>query len=471
MGLFRKAVADGGNEHDLIAMGRISGGISGELLTPSRTAVTREELLDRLGQQQSASSALLFTLACVIVIRALIFIVGVISTDTATSFGMYATGHAWIAFDSEHYLQILRDGYPSTAIPPEIAFFPLLPILGRSLGLYLSPETSLVVISNLATIIGFGFFFEWTRSITNRRTAFWACLLLATFPTSAFFSGALTEGPFMMCVAIVLLMLQRQSYFIAALVCGLATALRPTALPLAITLLLWVWLQHLRYTNPQLFERGGCPSWTARLRQAIQGSANWPLIRRLILLGAISTAGISTYQYYLWQRYDRFDVYFQAQTYWQPGGLRTAEQLRLEAAQEAHAAWEASIQHKSAQDSLINPRLRALAGKALTPQAWNRGMMWGIVVLTIIGLARTTRVRRELFALSGFIFLMAYLPAWGERASSVARYETAALPCFALLAIMLLSLKRPAVLSVIVAAQLLMQVYYAILFSRGVWIG
>src|SRR5690606_34031077 len=138
------------------------------------------------------------------------------------------------------------------SIRPDIAFFPLLPLLWRLLGPWFDPGPALLVIANACTLIGFTFFYQWCKALTRPRIAFWACILLATFPAAAFFSAGLTEAPFMMCVAITLFLLQRRSFYTAALVCGMATALRPTGVALAATLVLWCWVDHLLRAHPDL---------------------------------------------------------------------------------------------------------------------------------------------------------------------------------------------------------------------------
>src|SRR5690606_20519860 len=142
-------------------------------------------------------------------------------------------------FDVIHYADIARDGYPTDGLPPDIAFFPLLPLMARTLLPLMSAETAVLLISNLTTLIGFGFLYVWCRRLTSHATASMACLLLATFPAAAFFSAGMTEGPFFCCVAMVLYLLQRGNLWTAALVCGIATALRPTGVALALVVAMW----------------------------------------------------------------------------------------------------------------------------------------------------------------------------------------------------------------------------------------
>jgi hypothetical protein len=450
--------------------------LSGGVLTPASRPARGGELLTG-SRDADAPYSLLLTLACVVMIRVVVFAAGILSIDYAgpDDLERYASGAPWIAFDAQWYLSISQQGYPGPGDatdaypPPDIAFFPLLPLAARALSPFLSAGPALLIIANVCTLIGLGFFYEWSKRLTSARTAFWACLLLATFPTAAFFGAGVTEGPFMMCSAIALFLLQRQWHYSAALVAMAASLLRPTSVALAMVVVLWVWVRHLMLVHPELFARpaGAWRDWLTRarwarlggdLRQVALATLSPKALGRLALIGAISTAGIAAYQCYLWQKYDDFGVYFKVQTYWEPGGLRTEEARRIEQINEMKKAAEVRD-------------LGYYARKAMTPQAWNRGLMLLFVGLAIYGLVKQTPIRRELFVMPLVIFLMTYVPGWGTRASSIARYETAAVMCFLLMAMILLTWKRPALLAAVVAGQLGLQVYYAFLFSRGVWIG
>ena len=75
-----------------------------------------------------------------------------------------------------------------------------------------------------------------------------------------------------------------------------------------------------------------------------------------------------------------------------------------------------------------------------------------------------------LLALPLIIFMMAYLPNAGLRASSIFRYESAGVPLFMVLAVWLSIPTRKPLLISLMAFSLLVQVYYAFLYSRGLWI-
>lgn len=377
---------------------------------------------------------LLVMLFLVAAVRFAIYATGVASVAVAdpSDFDLrFASGRAWVAFDVLHYTYIAREGYPiEDVIPPYIAFFPLLPLIARVLLPLMSPETTLLTLAHLTTLVGMGFFYAWCRQFVNHAVALAGCLLLATFPASAFFSAGMTEGPFFCCVAMVLYLLQRDHLWLAAIVCGIASALRPTGVALALVIMLWSWPQSCK------------PAALAR----------W------MMICMISVSGIALYQMYLWHTYERFDAYFVAQSYWEPGGLKT----------EADRAWLAEVAAKQANE-VRDARYYLL--KTITPQVWNRGLMLAVLALSVYGLVRPGVMPRVVFVLPLVIFLMAYLPGWGARASSVARFQTAAVPCFLLMALLLARWNRPAVVGVILGVQLAAQLYYAMLFSRGIWIG
>lgn len=373
------------------------------------------------------------TLCVVVAVRLMVFAAGVGSValaDPAEFDLRYTSGQPWIAFDAMHYALITQEGYPTEGLPPYIAFFPLLPMMARALLGMIPVETALLLIAHVSTLAGFAFFYAWCRQLTNHAIAMAGCLLLVTFPAAAFFSAGMTEGPFFCCVAAVLYFLQRGNLWTAAVVCGIATALRPTGVALSLVVIFW--------SIPQSLAASTLARWAA--------------------ISILSVSGIALYQAYLWQTYDRFDAYFAAQSYWEPGGLKTP-------ADEIVLAEIAARQAAEVRDARFYLR------KTITPQAWNRGLMLVVLGLTVYGLVRPGPIPRVMFMLPLVIFLMAYLPGWGTRASSVVRFQTAALPCFILGALILARWDRPRMVGTLLGAQLAAQLYYACLFSRGIWIG
>jgi len=253
-----------------------------------------------------------------------------------------------------------------------------------------------------------------------------AVLIMSTFGGAVFFSAALTEAPFFMMVSIALWLLQRERYWPAAIVAAVATALRPTGVALAALIPIYYFIQH-----PQL-----------------------PFAKRaamFVVLGFVSCLGGMTYGGFLWQRYGVPDAYVRAQRTWEEGDKQMIQQ--------------------EAAEGMTRYSLRFFIDRAGRPQAWNRVVALAFVIVNVIGFFKPGPIPRVFFLVPLLIFLMTYIPNNGLRSSSIIRYETAGVPVFLLATIWLANLKGRGVLITLLSIQLLMQCYYAILFSRGSWVG
>jgi hypothetical protein len=277
--------------------------------------------------------------------------------------------------------------------------------------------------------VGFCFFYLWVRDVTGSAgAATIASLILATYPGAVFFSAGLTEAPFFLLVSITLWLVHKKRLYWAALVCGVATATRPTGAALAVTVTAYAMFVHFK------------------------GVPIAPRLAKTALVGLLSVSGGLAYEAFLWQRYNSPTTYLHAQDYWE----------RAEA--EAHV--------QQAIDG--GPKRYSLPwwiDRAQRPQAWNRGIALVLLALMVYGLCKPHGIPRILFALPLIIFLMTYVPNNGLRASSIYRYETAGLPVFALVAVWFSRPERRAALLSLLGAQLAVQIYYAVQFSRGVWVG
>ncbi|MGH7177914.1 MAG: hypothetical protein ACREJC_11075, partial [Tepidisphaeraceae bacterium] len=266
----------------------------------------------------------------------------------------------------------------------------------------------------------------WARTIAPQRTAMISVLLAATYPGAIFFCAALTEGPFFMFVAIGLWLLQRKQFWWAAAVSGIATALRPTGVALAMTVAAYAMY---------------CASgpWTAR-------------ILRTAVISLVSVSGLLAYQSYIWNRYHRFDAYLVAQQDWE------RQDKEANAAERAGGGPE-------------RYSLEFFLDRIYKPQAWNRGIALVLTIVLVAGMIRPGPVPRVLFVLPLVILLLSAVPNNMLRASSIFRYESAGLPLFVVLAMWFSAAKRRHWLVGLLAVQLAVQVYYAFLFSRGIWVG
>jgi hypothetical protein len=430
------------------------------------------------------------TVLTVILIRVTVFIAGVVSVATVHSIDQVeptnASGNSWIAFDCHFYRYNLLHGYPpGPEIPYQIAYFPFLSVVSRAFlplctvlfGADAAPRAALLIVANGCSLIGLCFFYAWVRSLFDARTAFISVVLLAVYPGAAFYCAGETEGPFLMFAAAALYLLQKQWLYSAALISAVATSTRPTAVCLALTVVVWT----IYF------------SWHLPKKQ---------LILRVLIIGFISIAGGLSYEAFLWHRYHHWDAFKQSEDKWdlQRDPIQTAKNQKL--LEGVDQRWT------FANTPAVNPVVAntvaantvasstAVANMAVTPNnsspaespqshhsirfalqhllrasIWNRLIAVGLLVLCITAWFKPAGVPRLLLLLPSAIWLMSYLPNWGLRFSSIYRYEAGGIPLFVVLALWLSVPSRRPLLIIIAAISFTVQLYYAFLFSRGFWIG
>lgn len=394
------------------------------------------------GKGESLWAALTWVLG----LRAIIFVLGVISVTYAPA-GMFpssmASGAPWVAFDGIHYLEIARHGYPRGEGFALIAFFPLLPMAARALGALMPMAAAIVVFCNLCSLAGSAVFYVWCEKLAGRRTAFFSTLFLNCFTGAVFLNAALTEGPFLLLVAGVLLLMQQRQFWWAAGVCALASLTRPTAMAVAGVLVIYAFMQ-----------------WRST-----------PVARRAvlcILLGLFAYSGALSYQAWLGTVYGDWKIYAKAQATWETG----ADQIKAKASEEAAAAEMAALK---GQVTAPAPPKRFSAAffmdRLLKPQAWNYALAAGLLLLTLLGLWKGFGAPRVLFLLPLAIWLLGALPGRGLRISSLHRYEMGGLPLFLLVGALLVRCRWSWARWIVLSLFFGVQMYYAWLFQRGVWVG
>jgi hypothetical protein len=373
----------------------------------------------------------------VLAIRVCILCVGFFSARAAPvgAEPLFNHEHPWMAWDAAHYYIIAEHGYPLNRDNPydperrifsQIAYFPLVPLIGRAMSLVMPLGVALVFFSNVCSIVGFIFMYAWAQRITTARAAGMSLLVTATFPGAVAFAAGMTEGPFFMLVALGLWLLQRRNFFAAAVVAGIASATRPTGVALSVTVAIYAWT---------------C-------------MGDLPLPRRLArfaALGAISISGLLAYEAFLWHRFGTPMAYFQSQQFW-----THMDQARMQHEQSTgmtRYSWE-----------FFKDRLTR-------PQAWNRGLALVILIVTAMGFIRPMGIPRVVFLLPLVILLITSVPGHGLRVSSLPRYESGAVPLFLLPAIWLSGKRRAPILIGVLLFQLAIQLYYAFLFPREIWVG
>lgn len=383
-------------------------------------------------------SGFLGVMLLIVGVRVLVLGIGLLSVHNAPEGAVpqFNLEHPWVAWDARQYYEIALHGYaPDRAGQPYrgdgntfnlIAYFPMIPLMGRALSAIMPLDVALVLLSNVCSIIGFGFLYDWARRMSSPRAAAICVLILATFPGAVSFSAGMTEGPFFMLVAIAFWLLQRESFYGAAIVAGIATAVRPTGVALAMIVPLYAWMR-----------QGGLP---LRRRLAI-----------FVALGAISFSGLISYEAFLWQRYKSPTAYSDAQKSW-----TRQDQQRMQQSS-AHGVTRYSWEFFKA--------------RLTRPQAWNHVLALAILLVTAAGFIKPMGIPRVLLLIPLMIFLMTALPGRGLRISSIPRYESAAVPLFLLVALWLCARRRVPLVVMLLLLQFAIQAYYAILFPREMWVG
>ena len=146
-------------------------------------------------------------------------------------------------WDSDWYLAIARDGYPSVipagegnAAQSPLGFFPLYPLVARAADAVLPGDLRIaaVVVNLVAGAVATVLVWRLADVLFGRDTADRTAFLFAFFPGSYALSLAYSEALFIALAAGCLLLLHRRRWWWAALVGGIGSAARPTGYALAV---------------------------------------------------------------------------------------------------------------------------------------------------------------------------------------------------------------------------------------------
>jgi hypothetical protein len=151
---------------------------------------------------------------------------------------------SWYRWDAMWYADIAERGYSyHPGQQSSVAFMPMLPLLMRaSEHLRLDRYWAGVLIPNLAFVAGLALFGRSVFRVTQNAATCWrACILLAAFPTSFFFSAPYQESLVLSLSAASLLAWLNYRPGRSALALAVASAARLTALSMSVGLVLeWV---------------------------------------------------------------------------------------------------------------------------------------------------------------------------------------------------------------------------------------
>jgi hypothetical protein len=151
----------------------------------------------------------------------------------------------WIRWDSTFFLEIAAQGYQITLDEPSnVAFFPLYPILIRTLEpVFSSPLLAALFVSQSGFLLALLILYSIASSLFDRRTAERAVLYLSIFPTSFYFGAVYTESLFLLLSLTAFACAKSKLWAFASLAVMLAAVTRPTGILLGLPLLL-EWLAH-----------------------------------------------------------------------------------------------------------------------------------------------------------------------------------------------------------------------------------
>jgi hypothetical protein len=152
-------------------------------------------------------------------------------------------GTALVRQDALWYLAIAADGYPTGgAVPAAAAFFPAFPAVVAGVGAVLGGRLLVAaqLVALLACAAALAGVHELARDLLGSRTARWAVVATAVFPTSFFLVAPYPEGMFLAASTWALVQLARGRPWHAAALAAVATLTRPVGVLLAVPLVLGV---------------------------------------------------------------------------------------------------------------------------------------------------------------------------------------------------------------------------------------
>lgn len=351
-------------------------------------------------------------------------------------------------FDGNHYRSIIERGYQYTPPPPgalpeqraqNIAFFPLYPLLCQPLSRFFGPRAALVLVAHICALAAAILLYLWVRHRIDDPSARFAAAVTLCLPAACYYSFGYAESLTLLLTVAALWLIDRRAWLPAALICGLATATRPTALPIVGVYALAYWFNN---------------SDTRRAR-----------LLKLVPLVIVGAAGLLAYAGYLTYRFDSPLVYaanFRAGWVTDEARANWLEYLTLARMWDQFKYFGRMI--ASLPVGLVN---------LASPLLWNVPTDLFILFLSLAGLLRVPRSFRPLLALGPLIFLQAYVASGGATfgIEPIARYLAVAVPAFVVLAAWATREWRPGLRHALLALLLFLQGAWAFRFGMVEWSG
>lgn len=356
-------------------------------------------------------------------------------------------------FDGEHYRSIFEDGggyryqkpvYPVAEhreLEQNVAFFPLFPLVCRCLTGWLTPRPAMVLVVHVCALAGVILLYLWIRRRVDERVALFTVTVTLCFPSAAYYSYAYAESITLLLMVVALWLTDSRAFVPAAVVCGVTTAARPTALGIVGVLALAYWFNS---TEPR------------RGRRAL----------KLVPLVLVGVTGIAAYAGYLTYHFGSPFIYvdnFKAG--WVPDQQRADWLPFLTLA----PFWEQFKYFRNL--VLFAPPIGLI--NAPNTLMWNAPLDLFVLFLSIAGMWRVPRSFRPLLALGPLIFLQSYAASGGAKfgLEPIARYMAVSVPAFVVLAAWCLREWRPLFRHLLLGFMLLLQAAWAFRFGLQEWVG
>ena len=320
---------------------------------------------------------------------------------------------AWVQYDSGHYQNIALNGYTFAGQRwPNIAFFPLYPLLTRLLLPLTGNNITIaqLMVSHIALYAALLLLYDLLARDFDRGIAYWSIIMLLAFPTSVFLVAAYTESLALALAAGAVWAIRRGRWWLAGIAGGF----------LALTRLPGVLIAPLI-----LFAHFQQQGWRWRAVRAK------PVVAALLPL-----AGLGIFMLYQWWRFGTPFAFLSAQR-----------------------AWD---QHLSPPWTMPIKWVEWFRTSPDRPMMIFQAIIWiSFIGLTIIAL-------RRLPPIYGLTVLLLLLPAYlSNRSQSLPRYVLIGFPAFVAMAIIA---KPIAMRRVILAIMLPLLAVAAFLFTNGFWV-
>ncbi len=356
---------------------------------------------------------------------------------------------AWRHWDAVWFLHIAEYGYGKHAT----AFFPLYPLLIRTLSLGPSRPTAAAIFISL---VSFGaallFLYRLVRDEFDSQTAFWAVALLSFAPMSFFFQAAYSESLFLLLTIACFAAARRGRWVLAGVAGGLAALTRSAGVLLLVPLA-WMWLEQYRGGAIRL------PGAVAAQPLLSRGRQHLASLAALLLV----PAGLAVYMAYLNARFGNPLQFVTAEDNWHRR-FRLAYVAMWQGAQAARRSVRAI-----AADPAVFTRLQRLSWRDQWLTMGNLTAFLALVLAIVLLVAcwRKLPSAYTVFAVVSLLLPLSY-PALGTPLLSFPRFLLVDFPVFVALAV--IAVRRRVLRWALVAAMLAGLVVFTSIYANGMWV-